>query len=128
MLENVFFFLGGEEGGGGVGEGEGGFLCVSLELSLAPFFQQSLYIFYCMALIFANIKNEVDSHYSVNFPNYSKRLTLLAGGCIYDTVASRLDIFLQETTAHGPTTDQRTKGLFCSLVCSKLQNSENRKT
>ena len=60
------------------------------------------------------------------FPNYSKRLTLLAGGSIYDTVASRLDIFLQETTAHGPTTDQRTKRLFCSLACSKLQNTENR--
>ena len=37
-----------------------------LEHSLAPFFQQSLYIFYCMALTFANIKNEVDSHNSVS--------------------------------------------------------------
>ena len=70
MLENVFFFVGGEEGGGGGGEGEGGFLCVRsrgrLEHSLVPSLQQSLYIFYCMALIFANIKNEVDSYYSVS--------------------------------------------------------------
>ena len=36
-----------------------------LEHSLVPFFQQSL-IFYCMAVIFANIKNEVDSYYNVS--------------------------------------------------------------
>ena len=57
-----------------------------LEHSLVPFFQQSLYIFYCMALIFANIKNEVFRL----FPNYSNRLTLMVGGSIYDTVASRV--------------------------------------
>ena len=55
------------------------------------------------------------------FPNYRQK----AEGSIYDTVAIR-DIFLQETTAHDPTTDHRTKRLFCSLACSKLQNSENR--
>ena len=52
-------------------------------------------------------------------------LTLMVGGSLYDTVVSRVDIFLRETTAHDPTTDQRTKRLFCSLACSKLQNSEN---
>ena len=55
---------------GGGGEGEGGSLRVRtsgrLEHSLVPFFQQSFYKFYCMALIFANIKNEVDSYYSVS--------------------------------------------------------------
>ena len=56
-----------------------------LEHSLVPFFQQSLYIFYCMVLTFANIKNEL-------FPKYRKRLTLMVGGSIYDTVASRVDI------------------------------------
>ena len=54
-------------GGGG---GLGGSLRVRtsgrLEHSLVPSFQQSFYISYCMALIFANIKNEVDSYYSVS--------------------------------------------------------------
>ena len=36
-----------------------------LEHNLVPFFQQPL-IFYCMTLIFANIKNEVDSYYNVS--------------------------------------------------------------
>ena len=80
-----------------------------------------------MALFFAKIKNEVDSHYKQCFLTTAKGShKLMVGGSIYDTVASREDIFLQETTAHDPTTDQRTKGLFCCLACSKLQNSENR--
>ena len=56
--------------GGGGGGGLGGSLRVRtsgrLEHSLVPSFQQSFYISYCMALIFANIKNEVDSYYSVS--------------------------------------------------------------
>ena len=38
----------------------------------------------------------------------------MVGGSIYDTVASRVDIFLQETTAHDPSTDQRKKDCFAA--------------
>ena len=95
-----------------------------LEHSLVPFFNSHFInsTVWHLSLQISRTKWTV----TIVFPNYSKRLTLLVGGSIYDTVASRVDIFLQETTAHDPTTDQRAKRLFCSLACSKLQNSENR--
>ena len=118
MLEKRLFFLGEGEGGGGKGGSLGVRTRGRLEHSLMPFF--SSHLIFSTVWYFSLQISKTKWTVTLVCPNYSKRLTLRVGGSIYDTVASSVHIFLQETTAHDLTTDQRTKRLFCSLTCSKL--------
>ena len=121
----MFFFSWREWGGGG-----GRFLAREISRTfrkqLSALFSTVTLYFLLYGTYLCKYQERSGHAVTIVFLNYSNRLTLLAGGFIYDTVASRPDIFLQETTAHDPTTDQRTNRLFCSLACSKLQNSDNR--